>query len=60
MTGAQEPNSTPAMSRAMADLAPDGQAVIIEGAAHMLPMTHREEVNTHLLSFAERCLHDTR
>jgi len=48
------------MSRAMADLAPDGQAVIIEGAAHMLPMTHREEVNTHLLSFAERCLHDTR
>ena len=60
MTGAQEPNSTPAMSRAMADLAPDGQAVIIEGAAHMLPMTHREEVNTHLISFAERCLHDTR
>lgn len=42
MTGADEPNSTPAMSRAMADLAPRGRAVVVPGAAHMMPMTHPE------------------
>lgn len=55
MTGALEPNSTPAMSRAMADLAPKGEALVIEGAAHMMPMTHAEEVNTALLDFARTC-----
>lgn len=48
MTGSQEPNSTPAMSHAMADLAPDGRAIIVNGAAHMMPMTHPVEVNTAL------------
>ncbi|MDA7424795.1 alpha/beta fold hydrolase [Thalassococcus lentus] len=54
MTGAQEPNSTPQMSRAMADLAPKGRAVIVEGAAHMMPMTHPLDVNRELLAFAGR------
>lgn len=48
MTGSLEPNSTPAMSRAMADLAPNGRAIVVEGAAHMMPMTHADDVNTAL------------
>lgn len=44
LTGENDPNSTPAMSRAMADRAPRGRAVVVEGAAHMAPMTHVEEV----------------
>ncbi len=53
MTGDAEPNSTPAMSRAMAKLVPDGRAHIVEGAAHMMPMTHADAVNSALLSFFE-------
>ena len=48
MTGAKEPNSTPEMSQAMARIAPHGRAVIVEGAAHMLPMTHAVPVNAEL------------
>lgn len=44
ITGGNEPNSTPAMSRMMADLAPRGAAHIIDGAAHMAPMTHGETI----------------
>ncbi len=55
MTGAAEPNSTPAMSRAMADLAPKGQAIIIDDAAHMMPMTHAGQVNQHLIEFLNFC-----
>ncbi|MFA8384648.1 MAG: alpha/beta fold hydrolase [Pelagibaca sp.] len=53
MTGALEPNSTPAMSHAMAALAPDGRSIIVDNAAHMMPMTHAEAVNAALLEFAE-------
>lgn len=53
VTGADEPNSTPAMSQAMAALAPQGRAEIIEGAAHMMPMTHAAQVNAALLDFAK-------
>ena len=49
ITGSRDPNSTPKMSRAMASLAPLGQARIIEGAAHMAPMTHAEEVALPLM-----------
>lgn len=51
-TGALEPNSTPDMSRAMATLAPQGRALIVEGAAHMMPMTHADEVNTAITDLA--------
>ena len=50
ITGADEPNSTPAMSKAMAELAPLGRTHIVEGAAHMMPMTHVEETNGELLA----------
>jgi len=45
MTGSKDPNSTPAMSNAMAALAPFGRACVVEGAAHMMPMTHASDVN---------------
>lgn len=51
LTGAEEPNSTPAMSRQMAELAPKGRAEILPGAAHMLPMTHAAQVNAILKQF---------
>ncbi len=51
MTGELEPNSTPAMSRAMAEIVPQGRAQIVKGAAHMMPMTHAAEVNAALSTF---------
>ena len=53
MTGASEPNSTPDMSRKMAELAPKGRSLIVEGAAHMMPMTHAEEVNAALMQLSD-------
>ncbi|MEL6887488.1 MAG: alpha/beta hydrolase [Pseudomonadota bacterium] len=55
LTGADDPNSTPAMSRAMARAAPDARAEIVEGAAHMLPMTHAAAVNDILRAFIRTC-----
>lgn len=52
LTGSAEPNSTPEMSRALAAATPKGRAHIIDGAAHMMPMTHAFAVNSHLHEFA--------
>ncbi len=52
MTGADEPNSTPEMSLEMAEIAPHGMAQIVENAAHMMPMTHVNQVTDALLNFA--------
>lgn len=51
LTGADEPNSTPAMSRALAAAVSDGRAAIVDGAAHMAMMTHADAVNAALLDF---------
>lgn len=48
LTGEGDGNSTPAMSQAMARLAPMGRAAVIASAAHMLPMTHPGETAQHL------------
>ncbi len=48
MTGGDDANSTPDMSEAMARVAPHGRAAIIDGAAHMMPMTHAGPVNAEL------------
>ena len=53
LTGAIEPNSTPEMSRRMANLARYGRAIVVPGAAHMLPMTHATQVNTILHQFMQ-------
>lgn len=55
VTGSEERNSTPEMSRNMAALVPDGRAEVIEGAAHMMPMTHADAVNRLLTAFVQRC-----
>lgn len=44
MTGSDEPNSTPEMSRLMSALVPDSQCVIVNDARHMMSMTHGELV----------------
>lgn len=56
MTGGLEPNSTPAMSRAMTGLAPQGRAVVLPDAAHMMPMTHADEVTAELTRLVEASL----
>lgn len=56
ITGSDEPNSTPEMSKQMTSLAVNGAAHIIEGAAHMMPMTHTNAVNRIIVDFAKACL----
>ncbi|MNV34870.1 Alpha/beta hydrolase family protein [compost metagenome] len=51
MTGEGDPNSSPAMSQAMAALAPRGQAQSVPGARHMMNLTDAEAVNARLLAF---------
>ncbi|MEM1078072.1 MAG: alpha/beta fold hydrolase [Pseudomonadota bacterium] len=55
LTGEHDPNSTPAMSRAMAQAAPQGQAVIISGARHMANLTAPEAVNAALSDWLTEC-----
>jgi pimeloyl-ACP methyl ester carboxylesterase len=56
LTGADEPNSTPEMSQTMAARVKNGRAEVIDGAAHMVPMTHSDTVNAQLVRFAKECL----
>jgi pimeloyl-ACP methyl ester carboxylesterase len=51
VTGEQEPNSTPAMSKNMAALPQNGHAEVFTDAAHMLPMTHAAQLNELLATF---------
>ena len=53
MTADGDLNSSPSMSRAMAALAPRSRAQVIEGARHMMPVTHPGVVNDALLAFLE-------
>lgn len=53
MTGSDEPNSTPHMSRAMAEKAQYGDCVIIEDARHMMPITHARAVNQQIIRFIQ-------
>ncbi|MBY5931500.1 alpha/beta hydrolase [Tateyamaria omphalii] len=51
MTAADDPNSTPEMSRTMARTVRDGRAVIIPGHRHMVNLTAPELVTDHLLKW---------
>ncbi|MEZ0606039.1 alpha/beta fold hydrolase [Paraburkholderia sp. IW21] len=51
LTGACDPNSSPAMSRAMAAAAPFGRAEIIANERHLMNVTDPEGVNDRLLAF---------
>ena len=54
LTGTDDPNSTPAMARAMAEAAPAGYAVLIDGHRHMVNLTAPEEVNAILLEWLKK------
>lgn len=51
LTGELDPNSTPDMSRAMARLAPLGEAAILAGERHMMLLSAPEPVNERLERF---------
>lgn len=51
LTGDGDPNSTPAMSRAMAAAAPKGRAVIVEHHRHMVNLTAPDVVNAALVDW---------
>lgn len=51
ITGADEPNSTPNMSHALAKAVANGRAHIVPDAKHMMPMTHAELVSKQLIHF---------
>ena len=55
ITGSDDPNSTPQMSKAMANIAPQGKAAIVEGARHMLQLTHAASVNALIAHFIQHC-----
>ncbi|MGB1234374.1 MAG: alpha/beta fold hydrolase [Planktomarina sp.] len=48
MTGDGDPNSTPAMSQAMATAVQNGRSVTINGHRHMINLTAAGQVNAHL------------
>lgn len=54
MTGDGDPNSTPAMTKMMADLVQNGQGITIEGHRHMINLTAADEVNAHLLNWLKQ------
>lgn len=51
MTGEFDPNSSPDMSRAMAELAPQGRLDIVAGARHMMNVTAPDAINQRLRAF---------
>ncbi|WP_282761247.1 alpha/beta fold hydrolase [Komagataeibacter saccharivorans] len=51
LTGELDPNSTPAMSQAMAQAAPHGQAVILPGERHMMSYVHPDTSNRAIADF---------
>ncbi|MEM1074387.1 MAG: alpha/beta hydrolase [Pseudomonadota bacterium] len=53
LTGGADPNSTVAMSKAMAGIVPSGRAREYPDAAHMLPMTHAAALARDLASLAQ-------
>jgi len=55
LTGALDPNSTPAMSEAMAAAAPQGTAVVLEGERHMMSLVSPERSTTLIGNFIHDC-----
>lgn len=54
MTGADDPNSTPEMSIAMAKRTPLGSVQIIDGAAHMAPVTHPTDIAAAIIPHVQK------
>ncbi|RUW67946.1 MULTISPECIES: alpha/beta fold hydrolase [unclassified Mesorhizobium] len=54
MTGSEDRNSTPAMSAAMARLAPSGQCLVLSGEKHMMTIASPKKVTQHITAFLDR------
>lgn len=54
LTADGDQNSTPAMAKAMAEAAPDGQAITIKGHRHMVNLTAPDLVTSHLITWLNR------
>ena len=54
MTGSDDRNSTPAMSAAMARLAPAGQCLVLNGEKHMMTIASPQDVTQHITAFLDR------
>jgi flavin reductase (DIM6/NTAB) family NADH-FMN oxidoreductase RutF/pimeloyl-ACP methyl ester carboxylesterase len=53
MTGSEDGNSSPAMSAAMARLAPLGRCIVLDGEKHMMALVSPEKVTRHIAAFLE-------
>lgn len=53
LTGSDDPNSTPEMTRQMASAAHNGNAVVIENERHMVNLTAPDEVNRALRAWLQ-------
>lgn len=51
MTGVGDPHSTPAMAERMAHEAPNGRALAIPGARHLMNLEHPAETNSAIAAF---------
>ena len=51
LTAEHDPNSTPAMSRRMAELSPRGKAMVVANERHMLPAMAPEKINPRMIEF---------
>ena len=58
LTGERDSNSNPAMSKAMAALAPEGRAEVVPRERHMMAVTAPDEINRRLVAFLSRTSSD--
>ncbi|RWB71543.1 MAG: alpha/beta fold hydrolase [Mesorhizobium sp.] len=54
MTGSEDRNSTPAMSAAMARLAPAGQCAVLSGERHMMTIASPQNVTQRIMAFLDQ------
>ncbi|MFK0691510.1 alpha/beta fold hydrolase [Mesorhizobium sp. IMUNJ 23033] len=54
MTGSEDRNSTPAMSAAMARLAPNGQCLVLGDEKHMMTIASPQKLTHHIKAFLDR------
>ncbi|TPI11612.1 alpha/beta fold hydrolase [Mesorhizobium sp. B4-1-3] len=53
MTGSEDRNSTPAMSAAMARLAPAGRCLVLNGEKHMMTIASPQKVTQRIMDFLD-------
>lgn len=54
VTGGDDPGSTPAMTRALAEAIPAARAVVLPGARHLLPLERPVELAALILEHVGR------